>query len=178
MRSKLETGDNFLRKEDYSVSAYMAFAKYPQTLDNKVIRTVAAFTFFSTLLIYTQFLAWIVIPLFLDFTLRYIHPKYSILAYLAKIIQRDLLESEAQPVYSPAKRFAVLIGVVMTALMSVAYIFSLTTILLVLNSILLVACSLQAFANYCIGCRVYDILVRMGLIHRNENLSAFLANIQ
>lgn len=61
------------------------------------------------------------------------------------------------------KRFAQGIGAAFTTFASVAVLAGLSTLATTLITLLLIAASLEAFAGYCLGCKIYSLLIRTGL---------------
>ncbi|MDH5402734.1 MAG: DUF4395 family protein, partial [Candidatus Heimdallarchaeota archaeon] len=114
----------------------------------------------------------------IDFILRYIHPKFSPLAQISKYISQTVLKNPMKPVFSPPKRFAVLIGIVITSLMSIS--------LLIFNGFgfylflifLLIASGLQSWFDYCLGCTVANFLVKKNLMMRGETVYDFSNNLR
>ncbi|MHA2168920.1 MAG: DUF4395 domain-containing protein [Candidatus Kariarchaeaceae archaeon] len=144
---------------------------YPPTLDENISRPIATtvFTIGLITLLKPEF-NWLVIPLFLDFTLRYLHPKFSPLVWITKLISKDILHNKTIPYFSPPKRFAVLIGSIITGLMTISYILQLSLFQMILTIILLIAANLQGFFGYCIGCKLHDYLVKVGFIPQNKSI--------
>ncbi len=139
--------------------------RYPLTLDQNVTRPVAGSVFTATLAaLLRPELSWLMVPVFADCILRFIHPRLSPMAQIMKAICRGVLKIEPEPRFSPPKRFAVLIGMIVTGGMSVAYVLELSFAFLVLGIALLVASSLQAFVGYCIGCEIYNLLIKASII--------------
>jgi len=61
------------------------------------------------------------------------------------------------------KRFAQGIGAAFTTFASVAVVSGLPSLATTLIALLLIAAALEAFAGYCLGCRIYALLIRTGL---------------
>jgi hypothetical protein len=65
----------------------------------------------------------------------------------------------------PPKRFAQGIGAVFSVTASILALgFGLRGAAYILMGLLVVAASLEAFAGYCLGCRVFALLMRAGII--------------
>ncbi len=140
---------------------------YPPTIDENISRPVATTVFTIGLItILRPEFNWLVILLFVDFGLRYIHPKLSPLVWITRFISRDILHLDPVPYYSPPKRFAIFIGLIITGLMSLMYFLNLQALLIILTVILLFAANLQGFFGYCVGCKVYDLLIKMGIFRQ------------
>lgn len=151
---------------------------YPNSLDENVSRPVASIVFTLTLItLLIPELRFIIYLLFLDFILRYIHPKLSPLVFVVNIISRNVLKNEVLPYFSPPKRFAIFIGIIITGLMSLSLLLSIDFIYMLLTFILLLATVLQGFFGYCIGCHFFDILVQFKVIKQNKKLSSTVIKI-
>lgn len=148
---------------------------YPLRLDDNVVRSVASFTFFiSVIMALNTELRYLVLILFVDFILRYIHPSISPIAQLNKYISQKLLNNPIIPKYAPPKRFAVLIGLTITGIMSIAFFADFEVLFLVLLGFLLFASGLQSWFDYCLGCKVYDILIKLKFVQRGHHHSDLL----
>lgn len=145
--------------------------KFPTYIDKNIVRSVAITTFVLSLLIFLSHTGYLTINfspvlllLFIDFLLRYLHPKFSPNVYFHRILNYSLLKNTYKPSFSPPKRFAILIGLVITGLMVVTeFIFIIPELFLLLNIFLLIASFLQAFYDYCLGCEIYDLLLKLGI---------------
>ncbi|OLS27183.1 MAG: hypothetical protein HeimC2_12930 [Candidatus Heimdallarchaeota archaeon LC_2] len=144
---------------------------YPLYLDENSRRPIAKSVFTLSLIsIIRPEVSWIIIPLFVDFILRYIHPRLSPLVISIKLINKNIVHKDVVPTFSPPKRFAILIGVVISGIASFGLLFNFTLIYLVSMILLLFASFLQGFFGYCIGCELYDKLIKIGLISQNKRI--------
>lgn len=151
---------------------------YPKYVDSHIIRSVAISTFTLGLLVLLAEVGllqaefkWLIIPLFFDFLLRLIHPKLSPLVQINMLIGQRFLQVPPNQHFFAPKRFAILIGTVLTGLMVVTgFIFINYVIFVILNIFLLVAAYLQGFFDYCIGCEIYDLFIRIGIIKQPNSL--------
>jgi len=92
-------------------------------------------------------------------------PKLSPLGQLVTRVITPALPIEPKLVPGPPKRFAQLIGAVFTLTALVAtYGFDRFDIAQGVLGVLVVAASLEAFAGYCLGCRMFALLMRVGVI--------------
>lgn len=101
------------------------------------------------------------------------------LSPLAQLVNRAViptLKLKPVPVDGPPKRFAQAMGAVMTvAAALLALVFDQQTAAYVLVAVLLIPASLEAFANYCVGCQIFGVLIRAGIIP--ESICAECADI-
>ncbi len=89
--------------------------------------------------------------------------KLSLLGTLASRFIAPKLGA-AKLVPGPPKRFAQGIGAVVTITASILYFTNHETAAWVALGILLVAASLEAFAGFCLGCTIFGVLQRRGVI--------------
>lgn len=120
----------------------------------------------------TTLLTGSLIPLILmlvDFSIRVILiPRFSLLAWISrKVISPLSLFRKKQIIFKP-KRFAAAIGMTMSAaalffmLNNMSVAASLTLIILALFS------SLEAFLKFCAGCKIFGLLMKLGLVREDE----------
>ncbi len=82
---------------------------------------------------------------------------------------------EARPVAGPPKRFAQGIGLTLSAAATVLWATGVSTLPWVLVALITVAALLESALGLCLGCRIFGILQRRGLIP--ESVCAECANI-
>lgn len=90
------------------------------------------------------------------------------LSPLAQLVTRVIvpgLALEQRPVDGPPKRFAQAIGAIFTvAAATLALVLGEKTAAYYVLGVLLIPASLEAFTGYCIGCRIFALLIRAGAI--------------
>ncbi|MFM8303147.1 MAG: DUF4395 domain-containing protein [Actinomycetota bacterium] len=92
-------------------------------------------------------------------------PTLSPLGQLVTRVIVPRLPIAPRPVPGPPKRFAQGIGATFTvSALVLAYGFGRTTATYVLIAALTVAASLEAFLGFCLGCKVFAVLMRFGLV--------------
>jgi hypothetical protein len=108
-------------------------------------------------------------------------PTLSPLGQLVTRVVRPRLPVEARPTPGPPKRFAQGIGAVLSVAALVAAVaFEAGALSRGLAGAITVAASLEAFLGFCLGCRVFALLMRYGAIPESvcedcNDLSARLA---
>ena len=109
---------------------------------------------------------WIIVPLAYGFTARVLTgPTLSPLGQFVTRVLTPALPFAPKNTPGPPKRFAQGIGATLSAFALVAWLgFGSTTAAYVLVGMILVAASLEAFAGYCLGCKVFGALMRIGWI--------------
>ena len=90
-------------------------------------------------------------------------PTLSPLGRLATRVITPRLPIPHRLVSGPPKRFAQGIGAAFTTAASLAHLSGATTVATAIVVALTAAASLEAFAGYCLGCRIYAQLIRLGL---------------
>ena len=121
--------------------------------ENKIRLT--AFLVFILTIIYIK-TNFIFIPFFLliDFEIiGFGFGKWSILGFLAEKIV-SVFNLEQKPIYFPPKQFAAQVGFIFSLLLLVFNIAEINSI--IISIILLICAGLEAFANFCVGCYVYN----------------------
>jgi len=109
---------------------------------------------------------WIIVPLAYGFTARVLTgPTLSPLGQFVTRVLTPALPFAPKYTPGPPKRFAQGVGATLSAFALVAWLgFGSTTAAYVLVGLILVAASLEAFAGYCLGCKVFGALMRVGWI--------------
>jgi len=92
-------------------------------------------------------------------------PKISPLGLLVTRIIEPALPIQPRLTPGPPKRFAQGIGATLSLAAVVSYlVLGVTPLAYVLVAAILVAASLEAFVGFCLGCTIFGLLMRMGLI--------------
>jgi hypothetical protein len=109
---------------------------------------------------------WLLIPLAYGFLARV--ATGPTLSPLGQLVTRGItprLRAPAKPVPGPPKRFAQAIGATLTVAASILYFgFGATTAADVLLGLLIVAATLESVFAYCLGCKIFALLMRTGII--------------
>ncbi|HET9732772.1 MAG TPA: DUF4395 domain-containing protein [Acidimicrobiales bacterium] len=109
---------------------------------------------------------WLLAPITYGFAARVLTgPKLSPLGQLATRVVTPRLSIEHKFVPGPPKRLAQGLGLVMAGTATfLYYVLGRKRLAYAVLSLLLGAASLEAFAGYCVACRMFPILMRTGLI--------------
>jgi hypothetical protein len=139
---------------------------YPNPVNDNVGRAVASGVVLMCVAAIAFDQPWILIPLTFGFWARVLAgPRFSPLALLASRVVVPWLGRAPKPVPGPPKRFAQGIGVVFsTSALILAYGFGLTTAAWVVVAMLTCAAFLEAAFGICLGCKVFSLLMRAGVI--------------
>jgi Domain of unknown function (DUF4395) len=145
---------------------------FPNPVNEKAARFVAGVVAITAALILATEAYWLLIPLTYGFWARVLTgPTLSPLARLAmKLMGRD-----PKYVPGPPKRFAQGMGAAMTTASTVLWLTGSTTAAGVLVALLLVAATLESVFAICLGCHVFAILMKVGIVP--DNVCAECADI-
>lgn len=110
--------------------------------------------------------AWMSLPIALGFIARVASgPRFSPLGLLATRVITPALPTEGRLTPGPPKRFAQGIGATLSTAAVVAHFaFGATTLAIGLIGAILVAASLEAALGFCLGCRIFALLMKTGLV--------------
>jgi hypothetical protein len=138
---------------------------FPNPVNEKAARTVAGVVLATVLLILATTWYWLLIPLAYGFWARVLTgPTLSPLGWTAQNVIAPRLGA-ARPVSGPPKRFAQFMGAVMSSaalvLALIARDHSAADVVLIL---FLPAAGLESIFGYCVGCRIFGLLMRAGLV--------------
>jgi len=139
---------------------------YPNPVNDNVGRAVASGVVLMSVAAIAFDQTWILIPLAYGFWARVVAgPKFSPLALLASRVVVPWLGRAPKPVPGPPKRFAQGMGVVFsTTALILAFGFGLVTAAWAVLALLIGAAFLEAAFGICLGCRVFSLLMRFGII--------------
>jgi Domain of unknown function (DUF4395) len=148
---------------------------FPRTVNEKAARVVAGGAAVIALVALVASAQWLLIGLALGFWARVLTgPKLSPLALLATRVVAPRLGAPKE-VAGPPKRFAQGMGAAITTLGSLAWLLGLGTVADVLLAMLLVAATLESVFAYCLGCQIFGLLMRAGVVP--EDVCAECADI-
>ena len=138
---------------------------FPNPVNEKAARTVAAFVLATVVLTLATGWYWLLIPLTYGFWARVLTgPKLSPLGWAAMHVIAPRL-GEKKYVPGPPKRFAQGIGAAMsTAALVLALVVGDHTAADVVLALVLPAAGLESIFGYCLGCKVFALLMRVGLV--------------
>jgi len=138
---------------------------FPRVINEKAARTVAAVVALTGVIALATGAHWLLVPLAYGFCARVLAgPTLSPLAQLAsKVIAPRL--GEPRDVAGPPKRFAQGMGAAFTTSAAVLALgFGADTAAGVLTVLLVVAAMLESVFALCLGCQVFALLMRAGLV--------------
>ena len=137
---------------------------FPETLNEKAARVVAGVVLSTVIVILATGWYWLLVPLAYGFWARVLTgPKLSPLGWLASRVVAPRL-GEPKYVAGTPKRFAQGMGAMMsTAALVLAFFVSHAAADGVLIAFL-PAAGLESIVGYCVGCKIFGLLMRVGVI--------------
>jgi Domain of unknown function (DUF4395) len=148
---------------------------FPRTINEKAARVVAGVVAITGLVALLVPAHWLVVPLAYGFWARVLTgPRLSPLGALASRVIAPRLGAP-KIVSGPPKRFAQGMGAAMTSAAVVALALGATGVVEVLLVLLVVAATLESVLAFCVGCQVFGLLMRAGVIP--EEICAECADI-
>jgi hypothetical protein len=138
---------------------------FPNPVNEISARLVAGGVVVMTALILILGWHWLLIPLAYGFVARVLTG--PTLSPLGQVVTRGITPRlhVNKPVPGPPKRFAQAIGATLTVSAAIGHFgFGATTAANVLVAMVLVAATLESVFAYCIGCKLFALLMRAGII--------------
>jgi hypothetical protein len=138
---------------------------FPNPVNEKAARVVAGVVMVVAVVTLATSAYWLLVPLAYGFWARVLTgPTLSPLGRLASSVVAPRLGAPTY-VAGPPKRFAQGIGAALTTSAALAALaFGDRELADVLLALLVVAAGLESLAGYCLGCKVFGFLVRLGLV--------------
>ncbi len=143
----------------------MTVFSFPNPVDEVAARTVAAGV--VTLSVAYLVTGWfpLLAVLGYGFVARVASgPRFSPLGLFATRVVAPRLRSASRLVPGPPKRFAQGIGVVVSVSALIAHLLGAGSVATVLVGMLVIAAGLEAIVGFCLGCRIFAGLMRLGVI--------------
>ncbi|MEO6989600.1 MAG: DUF4395 domain-containing protein [Aquihabitans sp.] len=139
---------------------------FPNPVNEVSARLVAAGVVALTLVILAFGQTWLIVPLAYGFVARALTgPTLSPLGQLATRVVTPALPLAVREVPGPPKRFAQAIGATLSVGAAVAHFgFGAPTLAVVLVGAITVAASLEAAFGFCLGCKIFALLMKAGVI--------------
>ena len=143
----------------------LGFFTFPNPVNEKAARVVAGVVLCTVVLILATSWYVLLVPLAYGFWARVLTgPRLSPLGQVATRVVAPRL-GRPRPVAGPPKRFAQAMGVAFsTTSLVLWFAFDDHLAALVVLGLLAAAAALESFAGYCLGCRVFGLLMNWGMI--------------
>jgi hypothetical protein len=138
---------------------------FPRMLDDVTVRLVAGEVLVVAVVAAITRQPWLFALLAVDFLIRTAFgPRLSPLALLAGKVIRPRLKVAPRPTPGPPKRFAAAVGTVFSIAIPVTYYLGAHTVAWVLIAVMVVFPVLESVFGLCVGCKVFSVLMRLGVI--------------
>lgn len=139
--------------------------QFPNPVNEKAARTVASVVLATVVVVLLTGWYWLLVPLTYGFWARALTgPTLSPLGWTAQNVIAPRL-GPGRPVPGPPKRFAQLMGAVMSsAALVLALVAGDHTAADVVLVLFLPAAGLESIVGYCVGCKVFGLLMRAGVV--------------
>jgi hypothetical protein len=137
----------------------------PNPVNEKAARTVAGVVLVASIVTLATSWYWLLVPLAYGFVARTLTgPTLSPLGRLASSYVAPRL-GPSKPVSGPPKRFAQAMGATMTTAAAIlALVAGQHAIADALLVAMIVASGLESVFAYCVGCKIFALLMRVGLV--------------
>jgi hypothetical protein len=148
-----------------TTSRRTGFFSFPNPVNEVAARTVAAGVVVMAALVAGLGWGWVLVPLTYGFWARVLTgPGLSPLGLLATRVVAPRLAERERLVAGPPKRFAQGVGVAFSTTASVLWLAGATGPARVVVAALAAAAFLEAAFGLCLGCKVFGLLMRAGVV--------------
>jgi hypothetical protein len=140
--------------------------RFPRVVDDVTVRLIAAVVLVLALVALDLQQWWIYAVLAVDFTLRTVFgPRFSPLAVVVQRLIRPVVKAPRRPTAGPPKRFAAGIGAVLTSVAAILWLLDVAPLVVVaIGVIMVVFPALESIAGICVGCKVFGVLMKLGVV--------------
>jgi Domain of unknown function (DUF4395) len=154
------------RRQRTGSSLWRRVFSFPNPVNEYAARTVAAAVFVLCVVAIATDERWLLVPLCYGFWARVLTgPTLSPLGQLATRVVAPRFPGPPRLVAGPPKRFAQAMGVAFSSTALVLwYGFGLSTAAWAVTALLAMAAFLEAAFGLCLGCRVFGLLMRTGMV--------------
>ena len=141
------------------------FTAFPETVNEVSARLVAAGVVLMAVAVMALGQWWMLVPLAYGFLARVAAgPRFSPLGLLVTRVLTPSLTFEPRIVPGPPKQFAQGVGAVFSVSALVLHLAGANDAASVVLGVLVFAATLESAFGYCIGCKVFALLMRVGVI--------------
>lgn len=139
---------------------------FPNPVNEKAARTVAAVVAASCALVLATGWHWLLVPIAYGFVARVLTgPKLSPLGWFAQRVFAPRFLGKPKFVPGPPKRFAQGIGAVVTVTAALsALAFGWIGLANALLAMMVLFATLEAAIGFCVGCKIFAVLMRLGVV--------------
>jgi Domain of unknown function (DUF4395) len=150
--------------------------QFPSTINEKASRVVGGVVAVTIVVALLTGALWLSVPLAYGYLARVLTGprRLSPLGRFAADVAGPRL-GPPKPVSGPPKRFAQGVGAAFATTALVAWLLGATTVAGVVLALLMVAAALEAVFAFCVGCKIFGLLMRAGLV--SDDVCAECADI-
>jgi hypothetical protein len=142
-----------------------SFFSFPNPVNDVAARTVASGAVLMALAVAVLGWGWVLVPLTYGFVARVLAgPRISPLGQFATKVVAPRLPQYEKLMPGPPKRFAQGIGVAFSVTASVLWLAGAPTAARIVVGMLAGAAFLEAAFGFCLGCKVFGLLMKAGVI--------------
>ena len=143
-----------------------AHPRFPRVVDDVTVRLIAAVVLVLAIAALALHQWWLYAVLAVDFTLRVAFgPKASPVAQAVQRLVRPRVNAAKRPTAGPPKRFAAAIGAALTAVAAVLWALGIAApVVVTIGAIMVVFPALEAILGICVGCKVFAVLMKLGMV--------------
>ena len=140
--------------------------RFPRVVDDVTVRLIASVVLVLAVAALALHQWWVYALLALDFTLRTAFgPKASPIALGVQRFVRPRVSAAKRPTAGPPKRFAAGIGAALTSVAAVLWALGVAApVVVTIGAIMIVFPALEALLGLCVGCQVFGVLMRLGIV--------------
>lgn len=139
--------------------------RFPNPVNETSARLVAGGVVIQAVAFLVLREGWVLIPLTYGFLARVLTgPTLSPLGQLVTRVITPLVPGEGRLVPGPPKRFAQGIGATCTSIASIAWLLGAPVVSDAFVAMIVVAATLESVFAYCLGCVIFNRLMRWGVI--------------
>jgi len=140
--------------------------RFPRVVDDVTVRLIAAVVLILAIAALALHQWWLYAVLAVDFTLRVAFgPKASPIAQGVQRLVRPRVNAAKRPTAGPPKRFAAAIGAALTAVAAVLWALGVAApVVVTIGAIMVVFPALEAILGICVGCKVFAVLMKLGVV--------------
>ena len=143
----------------------MRISRFPNIVDDVTVRLIAAVVLLLAAVALATAQWWLYAVLAADFVLRAsLGPSASPVARFVGAVVRPRVAAAPRYTPGPPKRFAASIGAALTAAATVLWLLGATLPVVVIGVVMVVFPALESLAGICVGCQVFSLLMRAGVI--------------
>ena len=140
--------------------------RFPRVVDDVSVRLIAGVVLVLAIAALALDQWWIYAVLAVDFTLRVAFgPKASPVGQAVQRFVRPRVKAAKRPTAGPPKRFAAGIGAALTTVAAVLWVLGVAAPAVVtIGAVMIVFPALEAILGICVGCKVFAVLMKLGLV--------------